>query len=226
MSEKSGFSHPLLKWFRSEGRDFPWRHTDDPYKILVAEKLLQQTSVRKVLVDLYLYLTEKYPTVSHLANADTQELTERIQPLGLHYRAKELVLMANDIQEKLNGVIPADLKTLLSIYGVGDYSARAVLSFAYDQDIAVVDTNVARILYRVYSIPGKFPENPARKRTLHQIANSLLPHKKSREFNWAMIDLGALVCLPLRPLCPNCPLNKICDFNFQRRANERAETQM
>jgi A/G-specific adenine glycosylase len=98
---------------------------------------------------------------------------------------------------------------------VGDYSARAVLSFAYGQSVAVVDTNVARILYRVFAIQGKFPQNPARKRQLLQLANELMPPDKSKEFNWAMIDLGALVCLPSKPLCYKCPLNKICEFRLQ-----------
>ena len=218
MLEKAKFSRPLLKWFRTDGRDFPWRHTVDPYQVLLAEKLLQQTSVRKVLIDLYLYLIEKYPTPNHLAVADIQELADMIHPLGLHYRARDLVLMAKDIKEKFDGRVPDNLSSLLSIYGVGDYSARAVLSFAYGRDIAVVDTNVARILYRVFAIPGKFPQNPARNRKLLEIASALVRRKQSKEFNWAMIDLGALICLPSKPLCFKCPLNKICEFNLE---NER-----
>jgi A/G-specific adenine glycosylase len=218
MHKKSRFSRPLLKWFKTAGRDFPWRETNDPYKILIAEKLLQQTSVRKALIDLYLYLVEKYPTPNLLADADFQELTNLVQPLGLHYRAKDLILMAKDIKEKFSGIVPDDLKSLLLIYGVGDYSARAVLSFAYGHDVAVVDTNIARILYRVFAIPGKFPQNPARKRQLLELAAELVPANKSKEFNWAMIDLGALICVPSNPLCDKCPLNNICMFNLQRES--------
>lgn len=221
MLKKAKFSRPLLKWFETDGRDFPWRHTNDPYKVLLAEKLLQQTSVRKALIDLYLYLVKKYPNPSHLADADIQELTEMIHPLGLQYRARDLVLMAKDIKEKFGGHVPDSLSSLLSIYGVGDYSARAVLSFAYGQTMPVVDTNVARILYRVFAIQGKFPQNPARKRQLLELAGELVPPNKSKEFNWAMIDLGALICLPSKPLCHKCPLNKICAFNLENETKDR-----
>ncbi len=223
MYEKNKFSQSLLKWFKTKGRDFPWRKTNDPYKVLIAEKLLQQTSVRRVLIDLYLYLIEKYPTPNHLAVANIQELIDMIHPLGLHYRAKDLILMSKDIKEKFDGRVPDNLSSILSIYGVGDYSARAVLSFAYEKDVAVVDTNVARILYRVFGIQGKFPQNPARNRKLLEMAASLVPPKQSKEFNWAMIDLGALICLPSKPLCDKCPLNRICQFNLQNESKANRE---
>ncbi len=217
MLKKTKFSQPLLKWFKTNRREFPWRNTNDPYKVLLAEKLLQQTSVRKDLIDLYLYLISEYPTPADLSVADIQSLTEKIYPLGLHYRARDLVLMAKDIQEKFDGRVPDNLNSLLSIYGVGDYSARAVLSFAYNQTIPVVDTNVARILYRVFAVPGKFPQNPARNRKMLEIAGQLVSPNTAKEFNWAMIDLGALVCLPSKPLCHKCPLNTICQFYLEKK---------
>jgi A/G-specific adenine glycosylase len=213
---KRELSKQLLIWSRANKRAFPWRKTINPYKVLVAEKLLQQTSVRKSLVDAYLSLLKKYPSPEQLANARLPELREFFLSLGLPYRAKDLILMAKDITEGHGGEIPSDLSSLLSIYGVGDYSARAVLSFAFGKDLPVVDTNVARILYRVFAIPGKFPTNPARSRKLIEIAQSLVPPGKSKQFNWAMIDLGALICSPSKPLCDECPINYFCEYARNR----------
>jgi A/G-specific adenine glycosylase len=121
-------------------------------------------------------------------------------------------LMAREVVGRFKGIIPTDLNELLSLHGIGDYSARAVLSFAYNKDIAVVDTNVARILYRVYELPGKFPQNPARSRNFIRLAQSILPTRKSKEFNLAIIDLGALICLPRKPLCGECPIKHLCKY--------------
>ena len=214
MQERSDFPEYLIQWFRAEGRDFPWRNTNDAYKVLLAEKLLQQTSVRESLINSYRVILDRYPTPANLAAALIDELTVLIKPLGLFYRAKDLVLMAKDINEKFDGVVPSDLQQLLSLYGVGDYSARAVMSFAYGKDIAVVDTNVARILYRIFGIEGKFPQNPARSRKLINLATDLIPIGSSKEFNLGMIDLGALICLPRKPLCTKCPINVFCKFHL------------
>lgn len=206
----SWLSDALLQWFTSNGRDYPWRHTTNPYEILVAEKLLQQTSVRSDLVTAYTIILSKYPSPATLAVAQVTDVEQIIQKLGLLYRAKDLVLMAQDVCEKFGGEVPQTLTELLSIFGVGDYSARAVLSFAYGLDYAVVDVNVARIIYRVNKLEEKFPANPARNRKLYSILGDLLPQGYSRKFNWAMIDLGALICSAKQPSCEKCPLNHRC----------------
>lgn len=206
----SWLSDALLQWASSNGRDYPWRHTTDPYEILIAEKLLQQTSVRPDLVTAYTIILSKYPSPANLADAQVADIERIIQKLGLLYRARDFVLMAQDVCEKFDGHIPKTLPELLSIFGVGDYSARAVLSFAYGLDYAVVDTNVARIIYRVNKLEEKFPANPARSRKLYSIVGDLLPEGYSREFNWAMIDLGALICSAKQPSCEKCPLNHRC----------------
>jgi A/G-specific adenine glycosylase len=203
-------SDALLQWFTGNGRDYPWRHTTDPYEILVAEKLLQQTSVRPDLVTAYTIILAKYPSPANLAGAQVADIERIIQKLGLLYRARDLILMAQDVCEKFGGQIPKTLPELLSIFGVGDYSARAVLSFAYGLDYAVVDVNVARIIYRVNKLEEKLPANPARSRKLYSIVGDLLPEGCSREFNWAMIDLGALICSAKQPSCEKCPLNHRC----------------
>ncbi|MCI0727640.1 MAG: hypothetical protein L0332_13085 [Chloroflexi bacterium] len=205
----------LLDWFQRKARDFPWRHTDDPYAVLVAEKLLQQTQARDSVVAAYETLLAKYPTPEMLADANIHDLEKIIRPLGFVYRATELKAMATELVEQHKGQVPVNLKELMSLTGVGSYSARAVLSFAYGENIPVVDINVARILYRVFGIPGPLPSNPARKRTLIELASSLIPQGQSRQFNLAMLDLGALVCTPKSPDCSNCPILSFCVYGQQ-----------
>ena len=203
-------SRKLIDWFRQFGRDFPWRKSSNPFHVLIAEKLLQQTSVRNEVIEAYLFVTENFPTPQALADANLAILKMHIQPLGLHYRAAELIRMSSELIEKYGGQVPDNQKDLLSIYGIGHYSARAVLSFAFNKDVAVVDTNVARILYRVFDISGKFPPNPARSSRLTSLVQELLPAGKSKAFNWAMLDHGALICLPRHPICDKCPINEHC----------------
>ena len=210
--KNSWFAKSLIKWFTKHGRTFPWRETIDPYAILIAEKLLQQTSVRQDVVRIYKQLLLDYPTPKLLSQAPIEKIRTLIQPLGLHYRADDLVRMSKEICEEHNNIIPSNLPELLSIYGVGEYSARAVLSFSFDLNIAVVDTNVARILYRVFDIQEKFPQNPARSRKLIGLAQELVPDGNSKKFNWAMIDLGSLICLSRNPHCGECPLSTWCSY--------------
>ncbi len=221
MPTENDFAEDLLAWFGTYGRKLPWRKSRNPYEVLVIEKLLQQTSVRKSLIEVYQFIVGKYPTPQALSQADVEELRAYIRPLGLHYRSKELILMAVDIMGRFGGIVPNELKELLSLYGVGDYSARAVLSFAFGKDVPVVDTNIARILFRVFEIPGKFPQNPARSRKLINLAQSLIPSGKSKEFNWGMIDLGALICLSRKPLCKSCPIHDLCLYNKRIEKDEK-----
>jgi A/G-specific adenine glycosylase len=203
--------NPMLDWYTTNGRKLPWRESRDPYAVLIIEKLLQQTSLKEDIIVIYKMLLNKYPNSSVLAIADINDVKIIIQPLGLHYRAQELILIAKQIEEKFNSKIPNDLHNLLSIKGIGDYTARAILCFAYELDVPIVDTNIARILYRILSLPGKVSQNPAREKRLIWIMELLLPKGKSQSFNWGMIDLGALVCKKI-PRCTNCPLVQICEF--------------
>lgn len=202
----------LLAWFGVKGRHFPWRETRDPYAVLLAEKLLQQTAARPDVVQAYHSLLAAFPSPAALAKADGTAVRDMIQSLGLHYRSQELITLAREIVLGYKGHVPNDLKALLAIHGVGDYTARAVLCFAFGQDVPIVDTNIARILYRLFELPGPFPANPARKRSLLELAGELLPKGQSREFNLAMLDLGALVCTHSAPECGICPLSSICAF--------------
>jgi A/G-specific adenine glycosylase len=147
-----------------------------------------------------------------LAEANLADVSAIIQPLGLTYRAAELIKLAADLVNLYDGVVPDDLSSLITLTGVGEYSARAVLSFAFGCDVAVVDTNIARIFYRVFDIPGRMPSNPARKRSLIDLATELLPVGQARRFNLALLDLGALVCTPRSPDCKDCPVLEYCDY--------------
>ena len=202
----------LLAWFRQNGRTFPWREENDPYLILVAEKLLQQTSARELVVVAYQELVQDYPTPAKLAAADEGSIRKTIKSLGFHYRAGELVAMARAVGESFGGEIPNTLEELKSLPGVGNYIARAVLSFAYKHNIAVVDINVARILNRVFALPDSVLKNSANNKLLQTLADELIPTGSSRQFNLAMLDLGALVCLKRNPRCAACPIHTGCHY--------------
>lgn len=202
----------LLDWFEKNERSFPWRETKDPYRILLAEKLLQQTAATSQVVEAYTKIVKTYPTTRALANAMPSQLRRIIAPLGFGYRSDELPRLAQTILDKYEGTIPNNLKDLLDLPGVGDYTARAVLSFAHGKDVPIVDTNVARLLYRVFGITKSLPSNPARDKQLIAMAAVLIPKGESREFNLAILDLCASICTARRPKCAYCPINRSCDL--------------
>lgn len=200
----------LLAWYNQNGRVFPWRQTSDPYKVAVAEKLLQQTAVNERLVYAYDVILKKHPTVDHLAAASAKELAPLIKPLGFEFRAKELPRLAKAVVEENGGEFPTDLDELLALPGVGDYLARAILSFAHNADVPIVDTNVARLLHRIFGINEPLPSNPARSRRLLGLASRILPQGRSKEFNLACLDLCAKICTIRKPQCEACPLQNAC----------------
>jgi A/G-specific adenine glycosylase len=209
---KSKVQNSLLDWYVTNRRSFPWRHTNNPFEVLLAEKLLQQTKARDMVVSIYTNLLTKYPTPQELMSAGVEELREIIQPLGLAYRASEIKKMATEIVELYGGEVPSNLKELLNLTGVGDYCARAVLSFAYNQNVPIVDTNIARFLHRLCGIEDPLPANPARKKYLRCLATELLPENGARDFNLAILDLCAMVCTSQSPKCYICPLQQFCAY--------------
>lgn len=209
---KTQLQKSILDWYVNNRRDFPWRNTNNPFEVLLAEKLLQQTKACDTVVSIYNALLTGYPTVQDLMKADVKNLREIIRPLGFDYRAVEIKNMATEIVEIHNGIIPSDLNNLLKLTGIGDYSARAVLCFAYNQSMPIVDTNVARFLHRLCGIKSTLPANPARKKYLRHLATQLLPEDTSRDFNFAILDLCALICTPYNPKCYSCPLKEFCAY--------------
>jgi DNA (cytosine-5)-methyltransferase 1 len=215
----------LLAWFTQNGRVFPWRQTSDPYKVAVAEKLLQQTAVNDRVVYAYEVILKKHPTVKHLAAASAKELLPLIKPLGFEFRAEELPRLARAVVQENGGVFPTDLNELLALPGVGDYLARAILSFAHNADVPIVDTNVARLLYRLFGINETLPSNPARNRRLLGLADRILPQGRSKDFNLACLDLCAKICTVRKPNCEVCPLRNECTvgrISHECRINDQA----
>jgi len=202
------FRRNLLAWYRRNGRDLPWRTTDDPYHILVSEIMLQQTQVDRVLPKYHEWLG-KYPTFSVLAEAPPAEVAQTWRPLGYNIRPKRLQSIAQQAVEKYDGKLPSDHETLLSFKGIGEYTAGAIRSFAFRERAAILDTNVARVLHRVFVVKGDVKAH-AMKRHLWTLSETLVPYKHVFDFNQALMDFGATVCVARKPRCEVCPMTRLC----------------
>ena len=205
-----------MKWYAENSRNYPWRKTDNAFHILIAEKLLQQTRARQAVVDAYQKITSTYQSIDELADAELGDLQRIIQPLGLLYRAAELINLASEIKDHFNYVVPNKFEELLTLTGVGEYSARAVMSFAYNQDISIVDTNVARFLHRLLGLDENIPKNPARSKRLRFYAEYMVPRGNSRNYNYSVLDLCSKICTSSKPSCSECPVQKFCKFGIYR----------
>ena len=207
-SRRRWFRRRLLSWYRVNGRDKPWRRTTDPYHILVSEVMLQQTQVDRVLPKYEEWLL-KYPSLHALAEAPVHDVAETWRPLGYNIRPRRLHDIARESVAHYGGRLPSDEETLLSFKGIGQYTAGAVLSFAFGQRKAILDTNVARVLFRVFVAQGD-PRSHGMKRQLWTISRTVLPVRHVFDFNQALMDFGATVCSARKPACSTCPLNSGC----------------
>jgi A/G-specific adenine glycosylase len=206
--ERRRFRRRLLDWYRRNGRDLPWRQTSDPYHILVSEVMLQQTQVDRVLPKYGEWLA-RYPTLAALAEAEEADVTETWRPLGYNIRPRRLHAIARESVALYGGQLPSDEATLLSFKGIGEYTAGAVRSFAFGQRAAILDTNVARVLFRVFVGKGD-PKAHAMKRHLWDVSRTLLPVRQVFDFNQALMDFGATLCTARKPDCPACPMRRDC----------------
>jgi A/G-specific adenine glycosylase len=202
------FRRALLGWYRRHGRDLPWRRTSDPYHILVSEVMLQQTQVDRVLPKYHEWLG-KYPSLAALAAAPADDAANAWRPLGYNIRPRRLHAIACESVAKYGGQLPSDQETLLSFKGIGAYTAGAIRSFAFRERAAIVDTNVARVLFRVFVGRGD-PKAHAMRKRLWAMSEALVPHKHAFDFNQALMDLGATVCVARKPKCDECPMAKLC----------------
>lgn len=198
----------LTDWYRSVARDLPWRRTRDPYRIWLSEVMLQQTRVDQAL-PYYERFTTAYPTLHHLAAAPLDEVLRRWEGLGYYARAHHLHRAAQQVVSDCGGQLPTTWAALRRLPGVGDYTAAAVLSIAFNQPHAVLDGNVARVLARVFTLDDDVKAPRTRKR-LQALADHLLDTTQPGTFNQAMMELGATVCTPTSPQCPRCPLQPCC----------------
>ena len=202
------FRRRLLDWYRRYGRDLPWRATRDPYRILVSEVMLQQTQVDRVLPKYHEWI-EKYPTLGALAAAPEDEVAQTWRPLGYNIRPRRLHAIARESVALYGGDLPGDEATLRSFKGIGAYTAGAMLSFAFGQRAAILDTNVARVLFRVFVGAGD-PKSHAMRRHLWDVSRTVLPMRHVFDFNQALMDFGATRCTARKPLCSTCPLRSGC----------------
>jgi A/G-specific adenine glycosylase len=207
-ASRQRFRRALLGWYRKHGRKLPWRETADPYHILVSEMMLQQTQVDRVLPKYHEWL-EKYPSLGALAAAPEQDVSKTWRPLGYNVRPRRLHAIARESVERYGGSLPSDEETLLSFKGIGAYTAGAIRSFAFGQRAAIVDTNVARVLFRVFVGRGDAKAHAMRKH-LWRVSETLVPRKYVFDFNQALMDLGATVCVARKPKCVICPMLKMC----------------
>jgi len=198
----------LLRWYRHRARALPWRQSKAPYAVWVSEVMLQQTQIETVIPYYQRFLRE-FPTVTRLAQAPLERVLELWSGLGYYRRARNLHRAAQELAVKHSGRFPADLKQARSLPGVGDYTARAVLSIAYNQPFAVLDGNVARVMARFLALRGSLPQ-PGFRRTIQQNLDLLLSRRRPGNFNQAMMELGQTVCLPRSPQCSSCPLRRWC----------------
>ena len=207
-SDHRQFRRSLHRWFRLRGRDLPWRRTHDPYAILVSEFMLQQTQVATV-ISYYQRWLDRFPDFAALARAKESDVLHAWQGLGYYARARHLHAAGKFVRENFGGELPADVARIAQLPGVGRYTAGAIASFAFDLPEPIVDANIARVLARLtnWEIPI---DTSVGRAHLWQTATALLPTTGVREHNSALMDLGAMICLPRQPRCAECPVRSFC----------------
>ena len=198
----------LLTWYAAEQRNLPWRTTSDPYAILVSEVMLQQTQVDRVLPKYQQFLAI-FPTLADLAAAPTADVISAWVPLGYNMRAVRLQSIARQVIEEYNGRIPDTIDELLKLKGIGRYTAGAIACFAYRKQVATVDTNIRRVLHRIF-LGLEHPEPKANDAQMLELAEQVLPAGEAYNWNQALMDLGATICTSNNPQCTNCPLQESC----------------
>jgi A/G-specific adenine glycosylase len=213
----------LLDWFKRFGRssrDLPWRKNYDPYHVWISEIMLQQTQMDRGVV-FFKRWVERFPDVGAVAMAPEREILKYWEGLGYYTRARNLHKAARIIVDQHQEKIPESYDSLLALPGIGSYTASAITSIAYNQDVAVVDANVERIFTRLFDINRPLKDNVTKKR-IHKLAGDLLPSGEARIFNQALMDLGGLICTPKKPLCLECPLAGFCVALSAGHVHERS----
>ena len=198
----------LLTWYAAEQRDLPWRATTDPYAILVSEIMLQQTQVDRVLPK-YLHFLSTFPTLADLAAASTADVISAWVPLGYNTRAVRLQSIARQVIAEYGGHIPDTIDELLKLKGIGRYTAGAIACFAYHKQVATVDTNIRRVLHRIF-LGLEHPDPRVNDAQMLTLAEQVLPPDNAYEWNQALMDLGATICTSNNPQCTSCPLQEMC----------------
>jgi len=199
----------LLNWYHKHGRTLPWRDHPDPYAVWVSEIMLQQTRVDTVIPYFEKWM-RLFPNVTSLANASEQEVLNAWEGLGYYSRARNLHKAAKVIAEKFNGQLPRDLTDLRSLPGIGRYTVGAIASMAFGMDEPTLDGNLRRVFSRLFDV-DEFADSPVGEKILWELAAQNLPKGQAGDYNQALMDLGATICLPKNPRCLLCPLMEICE---------------
>ncbi len=202
------FSDKIISWYKDNKRDLPWRDTSDPYHIWISEIILQQTRVKQGL-GYYMRFIKRFPSVELLANAQEDEVLKYWQGLGYYSRARNLHKAAKQIMDKHKGIFPESYEDILALSGVGDYTAAAIASFAYNLPYATVDGNVYRVLSRLFALETPIDTGKGKKE-FSFLAQELLSKQEPGIYNQAIMEFGALYCTPLSPDCVNCTLSQMC----------------
>lgn len=205
----------ILQWYAAERRDLPWRSTDDPYAILVSEIMLQQTQVERVLPKYQQFLAA-FPTLADLAAAPTADVISIWVPLGYNMRAVRLQSIARQVMAEYGGRIPNTIEELLKLKGVGRYTAGAIACFAYKQQVATVDTNIYRVLHRIF-LSLEHAEPRLNNDQMLALAEEALPPGAAYDWNQALMDLGATICTSNNPQCVQCSLQELCNAYAEMR---------
>lgn len=198
----------LLAWFDRTRRDLPWRLNKDPYRILLSEIMLQQTQVQTVIPYFAAFLRQ-WPTLADLAAATEEQVLKSWEGLGYYSRARNLLAAARIIYDQHDGQVPRGEKQLLALPGIGEYTAAAIRSITFEQPVAAVDGNIVRVFARLTATAWN-PADLPQRREVRALAESILPKERAGDWNEALMDLGATVCLPRQPLCQLCPLTELC----------------
>ena len=211
------FSDKIEQWYETHRRNLPWRQTDDPYSIWIAEVIFQQTRINQGLA-YYERFMEQFPTVKHLADADEKEVLKRWQGLGYYSRARNLHHTARVIIQEHGGAFPETYEKLIQLKGIGEYTAAAILSIAFQKPFPVVDGNVSRVLARVFGIRDEINSSKGKK-IFYAKARQLMGNCDPGTFNQALMEFGALYCVPSNPDCPNCLFADAC-FAYKNKLVE------
>ncbi len=212
--DADAFRKALVTWGQEHFRPLPWRLTEDPYSILMAEVMLHRTQARQV-VPVYERFTERYPDVRRLAQATKEELHRALYPLGLRWRIDLIHEMATDLMERFDGQVPREKAALLSLPGVSEYVAGAVRCFAWNQPELLIDTNTVRVVGRLFGLETK--DSSRRNRRFRELIGALVHPDEPRVYNYALLDLAGEVCTKKQPpKCGRCPVSVWCVFAVQR----------
>jgi A/G-specific adenine glycosylase len=210
------FINELLKWHKENRRTFPWRQQRNPFKVLVAEIMLQRTRAEQVVVA-YQAFMEKFPSIEAVVSAKVEDVKEILKPLGLHHRIPRFITLFKELFEKYNGNIPSEFEDLLKLPGIGKYIASAVLCFGFGKSVPIVDANVVRVFRRYFGIHLS-KKRPHTDPAIWNLASEIVGKGNAVEINEAILDFASLICTP-KPKCDKCPIRAMC-ISFNKGSSE------